>query len=303
MDRFDAMLAFTRVVELNSFTKASQSLDLPKSTLSAQIHVLEKRLRVKLLHRSTRHISVTPEGAAYYERAVRLLSELEETEAEVSRLATSPHGRLRIDLPATLGRRVIVPNLHDFMRRYPDIQLDVGCTDRQISLLEEGVDCVIRTGTSQDDWLVARHLGVTGMLTCASPRYLEEFGTPQTLADLARHRIVYFISPTTGKLQELKYLQRGKPVTATGLRQITLNDTEACVIATRGGAGLMQAPEYMVRQELTAGTLKQVLQDVPAPVLPFSLLYPPNRHLSVKVRVFADWAAALFASICPAARG
>jgi LysR family transcriptional regulator, regulator for bpeEF and oprC len=298
MDRFDTMLAFTRVVELNSFTKASVSLNLPKTTLSAQIHALEKRLHVKLLHRTTRHISVTPEGADYYERAVRLLNELEETEAALTSLTTAPRGRLRIDIPSALGHRVIVPALSDFMRRYPEIELEVCCTDRQVDLLQEGVDCVIRAGTSVDDSLVARRLGASARVTCASPDYLRQFGIPSIPSDLERHDIVYYESPRFGKVYGFKYIQDGNPVSIFGKRRITFNDSEACVLAALDGIGLIQFPEFIVREYIATGQLQAVLEDQQSEALPFSILYPQNRHLSTKVRAFVEWSVELFARRC-----
>lgn len=295
MDRFDTMLAFTRVVELNSFTKASASLNLPKATLSAQVLALEKRLRVKLLNRTTRHVSVTPDGAAYYERAVRLLNELEETEAVVTRLASTPRGRLRVDIPGSLGRRVVIPALGGFLKKYPEIQLEVGCTDRQVDLLQEGVDCVIRGGATIDDSLVARRLGTIKLVTCATPGYLKEFGTPTTLSDLERHNLVYYASPRTGKIYGFEYIQDNKSVTIYGQQRMTLNDSDACAEAALTGIGIIQMPEFIVRDHIDAGKLQVVLADHPAEKVPLCILYHQNRHLSTKVRAFVEWAAELFA--------
>ncbi len=295
MDRFDTMLAFTRVVELNSFTKAAASLNIPKTTLSAQVHALEQRLRAKLLHRTTRHVSVTPDGAAYYERAVRLLAELEETEASVTRLTTTPRGRLRIDIPGSIGRRVIVPELGSFLKRYPEIELEVGCTDRQVDLLQEGVDCVIRGGYSVDESLVARRLGSITMVTCATLAYLREFGTPVMPADLERHKLVHYASPKTGKAYGFEYLANREKLSIFGPRRITINDSDACVEAALAGIGLIQIPRFIVAGYLAAGTLTQVLQDQQTEELPFCILYPQNRHLSTKVRAFVEWTSELFA--------
>lgn len=296
MDRFDTMLAFTRVAELNSFTKASASLNIPKTTLSAQVHALEKRLQVKLLHRTTRHISVTPDGAAYYERAVRLLTELEETEAALTRLTTTPRGRLRVNIPGSLGRRVIVPALGDFLKRYPEIDLEVGCTDRQVDLLQEGIDCVIRAGALVDESLVARRLGSFRMLTCATPAYLREFGTPMTLADLERHDIVYYTSSKSGKVHGFEYLENGTEVTVFGRRRVTINDADACVEAALAGIGLVQAPTFVIGDCVAAGRLETILEHQPSETLPLWIMYPQNRHLSHKVRAFVDWTAELVAN-------
>jgi LysR family transcriptional regulator, regulator for bpeEF and oprC len=210
MDRFDTMLAFTRVVELESFTKAAMSLNLPKTTVSAQVLALEKRLRVKLLHRTTRRISVTTDGAAYYERAIRLLNELEETEAALHQATSNPKGRLRVDVPTPLGRLVIIPALQDFLKRYPEIQLEIGCDDRPIDLLEEGVDCVIRVGHPLDSTLVARRVGTMQFLLVASPEYLQTYGRPTHHDDLQRHQAVHFFSSKTGKVRNFVLEREGE---------------------------------------------------------------------------------------------
>jgi LysR family transcriptional regulator for bpeEF and oprC len=270
-------------------------LNIPKTTLSAQVHALETRLRVKLLNRTTRHVSVTPDGAAYYERAVRLLSELEETEATVTQLANTPKGRLRIDIPGSLGRRVVVPALGDFLKRYPEIELEVGCTDRSVDLLQEGVDCVIRGGPVYDESLVARQLGSIDMVTCATPAYLKEFGTPRTLAEIERHHAVYYASPRTGKILGFTYLKDGERVTFYGRQRMTINDSDGCVEAALADIGLVQTPAFIAKDYIRDGRLIAVLTDHPSLRISFCILYPQNRHLSTKVRAFVEWTAELFA--------
>ncbi|MFC5474748.1 LysR family transcriptional regulator [Paraherbaspirillum soli] len=296
MDRFDTMLAFTRVVELTSFTKASASLNLPKATVSAQVQALEKRLQVKLLNRTTRHVSVTPDGAAYYERAVRLLGELEETEAAVSQATIAPKGRLRVDVPGSVGRRIIIPALPRFFERYPEIDLELGCTDRPVDLLQEGVDCVIRGGEIVDESLVARRLGDIQMLTCASPAYFKKFGTPMATADLERHTVVNFLSSKTGKILPFEYLENGVKTAVLGQRRLALNDADACVVAGLAGLGIIQVAKFMVKDYLATGQLRAVFTDCKCETLPVYVLYPQNRHLSTKVRAFVEWTAELFAN-------
>ena len=294
MDRFDAMLAFTRVVELASFTKAALSLNLPKTTVSAQVLALESRLRVKLLNRTTRHVSVTTDGAAYYERALRLLHELEEAESSLSQATVSPKGRLRVDVPGSIGRRIIVPALGDFFERYPDIELEIGCNDRPVDLLEEGVDCVIRGGELQDSTLVARRVGSLKFLTCASPAYLERYGTPEKPADIERHLGVHYFSTKTGKIFEFDFNKDGVETTVSGIKRVVLNDGDACVAAALAGAGIVQLPTFMVQEHIASGELAIVLGTYLSENLPLYALYPQNRHLSSKVRVSIDWIAELF---------
>ncbi|MBF4989604.1 LysR family transcriptional regulator [Methylophilus sp. QUAN] len=295
MDRFDSMLAFTRVVELESFTKAAMSLNLPKTTVSAQVLALEKRLRVKLLHRTTRRISVTTDGAAYYERAIRLLNELEETEAALNQATASAKGRLRVNVPTPLGRLVIIPALPDFFKKYPEIQLEIGCDDRPIDLLEEGVDCVIRIGNLLDSSLVARRVGTMQFLLVASPDYLKTHGTPQTPDDLQRHQAVHFFSSKTGKVRNFILEQDGEVQEIPTIRKLAINNGDAIVAAALAGIGICQLPTFMVQGYLTEGKLDKVLGDNPAGSLPINALYPQNRHLSSKVRAFIEWVAELFA--------
>jgi len=294
MDRFDAMLAFTRVVELASFTKAALSLNLPKTTVSAQVQALESRLRVKLLNRTTRHVSVTTDGAAYYERAVRLLQELEETEALVSQATASPKGRLRVDVPGSIGRRILIPALDDFFRRYPEIELEVGCNDRPVDLLEEGVDCVIRAGELTDLSLVARRVGSLKFVTCASPAYLAEYGMPESPADIERHLGVHYFSPKTGKIYDFDFTKDGVKTAVLGRNRLMLNDGDACVAAALAGAGIAQLPTFMVQDHIASGELAIVLGTYLSENMPIYALYPQNRHLSSKVRAFIDWVAELF---------
>jgi len=294
MDRFDAMLAFTRVVELGSFTKAALSLNLPKTTVSAQVLALESRLRVRLLNRTTRHVSVTTDGAAYYERAVRLLHELEEAEASLSLATVRPKGRLRVDVPGSIGRRIIIPSLCGFFERYPEIELELGCNDRPVDLLEEGVDCVLRGGELQDSSLVARRVGSLRFLTCASPAYIERYGMPATPADIERHLGVHYFSSKTGKIFEFDFSKDGVETKVAGVRRLVLNDGDSCLTAALAGAGIVQLPTFMVQEYIASGELVIVLGTYLSENLPLYALYPQNRHLSSKVRVFIDWVAELF---------
>ena len=295
MDRFDAMLAFTRVVELGGFTKAAVSLNLPKTTISAQVQTLEARLRVKLLNRTTRRVSVTTDGAAYYERAVHLLQELQETEALVSQATANPKGRLRVDVPGSLGRRIIIPALRDFMDRYPDIAIEMGCNDRRVDLIEEAVDCVIRGGELTDLSLVARRVASLKFVTCASPAYIAEYGMPQTPADIERHvGIHYFSSTYNGKVFDFDFNKDGERTQMMGGKKVLFNDAEACTQAVLSGVGIAQLPTYIVQDYIASGELCVVLGTYLSEDLPLHVLYPQNRHLSTKVRAFIDWIAELF---------
>lgn len=294
MDRFDTMLAFTRVVELNSFTKASVSLNLPKATLSAQVLALEKRLRVKLLHRTTRHVSVTPDGAAYYERAIRILNDLEETEASLMQM-TAPSGRLRVDVPGVIGRRVIIPALADFYQRYPEIRLELGCSDRPVDLVQEGIDCVIRGGDILDESLAARRLGDIELVAVAAPSYLEKHGLPKHPSELEHHQMIGYVSARSGKVYGFEYIENGLKQEVHGQNRLALNDTDAVMEAALAGLGVAQISAFVACEHITAGRLVHVLPEVEAERVPLCILYPQNRHLSIKVRAFIEWSAELFA--------
>src|SRR5215469_8774589 len=188
MDRLQAMQVFTRVVDTNSFTRAAETLDMPRASVTTIIQNLEAFLGVRLMHRTTRRLSLTPDGAAYYERCVRILADVEETEQTFQDRNRKPHGKLRIDMPGSIGRLIVIPSLCEFHGRYPDIDLQLGLTDRPVDLLQEGVDCVIRVGALQDSSLVARRVGLFEGVSCAAPSYIERAGIPQTIEDLEQHK-------------------------------------------------------------------------------------------------------------------
>lgn len=297
MDRFQAMQVFTRVVDVNSFTRAAETLSLPRTTVTTTIQTLERRLGVRLLNRTTRRLSLTPDGAAYYDRCVRILADVEETEAAFMETARRPKGRLRIDVHPSIGRLMLIPALCDFHHRFPDIELAIGMADRPVDMVQEGVDCVIRGGNLPDSSLVARRIGTFQMVIVGAPSYLASFGEPGSLAALEEHFCVQYFS-STGRPHAWELVVDGKPVEAKIRSTISVNDSEAYVACALQGFGLIQVPRFMVQRQLEAGELVELFpQWKPAP-LPISVLYPHNRHLSPKVRAFSDWVAELFQQ-CP----
>lgn len=294
MDRLQAMEVFVRVVDTGAFTRAAGVLHMPKATVTTLVQNLEAHLGVKLLNRTTRRISVTPDGAAYYERCTRILAEVEETESALSHTKSSPRGRLRVDVPVTFGRRVLVPALPEFFARYPEIRLEVGCSDRPVDLIEEGVDCVVRGGIQPDSTLVARRVGSVEFLTCATPEYLARHGMPRHPHDLTRHRCVSYFSAKTGRIMEWDFNKDGERIELALEGSVALNDGEAYLEAGLAGLGIMQAATVMVKDLLARGKLKRVLADWQTDPLPIWIMYPQNRHLSAKVRVFVEWVAELF---------
>ncbi|VVQ29837.1 HTH-type transcriptional regulator DmlR [Pseudomonas fluorescens] len=295
MDRFNAMRVFTRIVELGGFAKAADSLQLPRASVTILIKQLEAHLGVQLLQRTTRQISLTLDGAAYYPRCVQLLADLEETEAVFSAARNNPKGLLRVDMPAGVGRLMVIPALPQFTARYPLIELEIGLNDRPVDLIREGVDCVLRGGDSLDDSLVARPLAMLDQVTCASPDYLKRFGTPQCLADLEGHQMVEYFSSSNGKRYGLEFMVNDQVQAINLPKQVSVNSADGYLAACEAGYGLVQTPYYHVARQLSEGRLSEVLRTVPTPGMPLTALYPPHRQLSRRVRVFVDWLVELCA--------
>ncbi|MBA3597120.1 MAG: LysR family transcriptional regulator [Methylibium sp.] len=296
MDKFAAMQAFVRVVEAGNFTKAADSMALPKPTVTRLIQSLEGHLHTKLLNRTTRRVTVTPDGAAYYERALRLLGEVDELEAGMSQAKANPRGRLRIDISASLGRLVLVPALPEFHALYPDIQIDLGVTDRPVDLIGENVDCVLRGGVLTDQSLVARRIAELHFIAAASPGYLKRHGVPRHPRDLETgHTVVNYFSSHTGRIFPFDFTKNGERIEIRGRHIVSVNDSNAYVAAAIAGLGVLQAPSFMLEVCIDRGELEPVLADWCVDPLPLHVVYPPNRHLSTKLRVFVDWVAELFA--------
>lgn len=296
MDRLIAMQTFVRVAELGSFTKAAEGLKLPNATVSMRVAQLEEHLQVKLLSRTTRRVSLTDDGAAYLERVQRLLNELEEIESHLAGATHSPRGRLRVDVPSATGRHVLAPALPTFFARYPQVVLEIGSGDRPVDLVAEGVDCVIRGGLTYDDALVARPLGAFQVVTCAAPSYLAQRGEPATPQDLHAHSCVNFFSAKTGRVFPFEFERNGETLEIIGPHRVAANDADTYLEAGLAGLGIMQAPRTRQLQELLdGGRLVAVLTDWSAGQLPLVVMYPRNRHLSARVRVFVDWVVELYA--------
>ncbi|GBQ85964.1 LysR family transcriptional regulator [Gluconacetobacter johannae DSM 13595] len=294
MDRFDAMRVFTRVVERRSFTLAAGDLGLPRSTVTDAIKQLEARLGVRLLQRTTRHVSPTLDGEAYHRRCLALIADLEDAEAAFG--GAKPRGMLRVDVHGTLARHFVLPRLPDFLAAYPEIELTMSEGDRLVDLIREGIDCVLRVGDLQDSDMVARRVTMLEEVTCAAPSYVARFGMPGDIAALDGHRMVGFRSSATGGLLPLEFMVGDVLRHVTLPSPVAVNGAESFVAAARLGLGLIQVPRYHVARDLEQGTLVVVLPDCPPSPTPVSLLYPRNRQLSPRVRVFIDWLAKLFAA-------
>jgi LysR family transcriptional regulator for bpeEF and oprC len=293
MDRMLAMQAFARVVEVGGFTKAGDSLQLSKTTVSDLVQSLEKHLGVRLLQRTTRRVTVTPDGAAFYQRCALILSDLEEAEASVMQARVAPKGRLRVDMPGALARLFVIPQLPPFLARYPDLRLELGMGLRPVHLLEEGIDCVVRLGMQSDSSLVSRRIGTMSFVCCASPAYLREHGTPRRPEDLPAHRCVNYVSNRTGRVMDWEFARGGQKVQLTLDGVLAVNDHDAYVVAALMNFGIVKVANYVAQPYLESGQLTEVLADWTAEQLPIAVLYPQSRHLSAKVRVFVDWVSEL----------
>jgi LysR family transcriptional regulator, regulator for bpeEF and oprC len=293
MDRIVQMRAFARVVETGSFTKAADSMDLPKASLTRLVQALEARLRVQLLTRTTRKVTVTQDGAAYYERTMALLSELEAIDQGMLHDQSKPRGRLRVDVTTLTGSRVLIPALGDFHERYPDIQIALGVSDRAIDLLVDNVDFVLRVGAVQDAGLVARRVGQIQFCTCASPAYLEKHGTPETPEDLDRepHQAVGYFSSRTGRVFPFVFHRGDERLEVEGRRRLDVNDSNAYVAAGLAGLGVVQLAKYAVQEQLTSGELVPLFPEWHHNAVPVYLVYSPNRYVSARMRVFIEWVA------------
>lgn len=297
IDQVAALRAFVRIVETGSFTQAAASLATPKPTVTKLVQQLEAHLRTKLLSRTTRRLAVTSDGAAYYERAVQVLADLEEMDASVTASQARPKGRLRIDVSAAIAQEIILPALGGFFESYPDIQLDIGTSDRPADLVAENVDCVIRAGTISDLSLVARRIGEMHMTTAAAPAYLQRHGMPEQPSALeAGHRVVAYFRARTGQPLPFRFTRGEERLEIMGRYQAAANDAATYLVAGLAGHGIIQAPYFMVCSHVKAGRLMHVLPEWGVPPIPLHVVYPPNRHLSTRLRVFVDWAAGLFAT-------
>jgi DNA-binding transcriptional LysR family regulator len=295
MDRFLAMQAFIRVVDSGSFTAAAEALGMPKATLTRGVQELEAHLRTQLLNRTTRRVGVTPDGALYYERASRLLVELDEVEGSLSQQGRAPHGKLRVDMPGTIGRSMVIPALPDFYARYPDIQLELGVSDRPVDLVAERVDCVLRGGEINDPTLVARRIGEFQLIVCATPRYLKLYGTPSHPGQLneARFPVVQYFSARTGQVIPDTLRRGDESVEVRGHAKLAVNDGDAYLAAALADLGVMVSATVMVEPLIASGQLVRLFPDWEMESIPLYIAFPPNRHISTRLRVFVDWVVAL----------
>ena len=305
MDRLDAMHLFTRIVERKSFTLASHDTGVPRSTVTSVIRELEARLGVRLLQRTTRTVTTTLDGEAYYRCCLSILADVDDAEGAFK--GVKPKGLVRLEAQGTLARHFLMPSLPEFFARYPEVELSMSESDRWVDVVREGVDCVLRYGELPDSDLVARRVTQLERLTCAAPAYLERCGCPshwrelearepeQQMEKLQAHRVVGIRPITSGRITPLEFLEDGEMRSLDLPATLSVTGPESYLAGLRLGLGIAQVPRFHVQADLASGRLVEILKSTPPPSAPVSLVYPRNRQLSPRVRVFLDWAANTFA--------
>lgn len=292
MSFIDDVRVFTRVAELSSFTQAADTLGLPKANVSLAIRHLEAALGVRLLHRTTRKVSLTQDGQVFYERGKDALADMDELQAMFQlQSAGTLKGRVRIDMSTVIARNVVLPGLTALLAEHPLLELEISSTERRVDLVREGFDCVVRAGKVQDAGLIARPLGALRMVNAASPAYLAVHGQPQHLADLEQHKLVHFVATLGARSTSFDYVLDDQDLVCAMAGQVTVNNAEAYQAACLAGLGLIQVPFVGVRELLAQGKLVEVLPQHTARALPLSLVYANRRNLSTRVRVVMDWLA------------
>lgn len=298
MDRIEQLGIFIRVAHSGGFTAAAKQLDVPRPTVSLAIQQLEKRLGTRLFNRTTRRVSLTHDGEQLLERALSLVAESEALEQHFHAQPSSLSGRIKIDMPSRIARRMVAPALPVFLERHPDVAIELGSSDRAIDLVHEGIDCALRVGDVRSESLVAQRLGHLRMANCASPGYLARYGTPQSPVDLPQHRMVgYALASKGSALWEWQVGEQlgGQLRTIAMPSQVSVNNVETYIACGLAGTGLIQIPAYDVQAHLQQGQLLEVLRQWPAPPMPVHIVYPHRRNISPRVQAFSRWLQELLA--------
>jgi DNA-binding transcriptional LysR family regulator len=289
MANIDAIKRFIRVAELGSFTKAADSLNLPKASVSLAVQQLENKLGTQLLHRTTRKVQLTPDGQVFYDRSIDVLAEVNELDSLFQTDDAEISGVIRVDMSNPIARHIVIPNLPDFLKRYPNLHIELSSTDRQVDLIAEGFDCVIRTGNPADSGLYARHLGDFNQANYASAAYLAQHGEPQKLDDLSEHWLIHYNANAVTKFDVFEYWN-GKVCQRIAMKsRISVNNVDAYQAACVAGLGIIQAPSMIANKLIADGKLLEVLKNYQAPAMPISILYPHRKNLAKRMHIFMDW--------------
>lgn len=283
------MQVFIQVMESGNFTRAAEAMNLPRSTISTVIQALEDRLRVQLLRRTTRRITPTHDGIQFLEVAREIVETVEASEQMFRSDPRQVRGRLRVDMPSRIGRRIVIPAVPGFLAAHPEIDLELSMTDRIVDMISEGVDCLIRVGELTDSELVCRKLGDVEIINCASPGYLAACGMPRGLDDMVRHCVVNYAPRLSSPKAEWEYVAGNTVKTLAMQRRITVDNAEAYIACAEAGLGMIQIPKFDVQDLLATGALVEVLQELRPPPMQLSFLYAKRRNLPPRIRVFQEW--------------
>ncbi|WP_394777577.1 LysR family transcriptional regulator [Undibacterium sp.] len=296
MDRLLSMKTFVRVVETANFSKAAEDMQMPAASASRMVQALEAHLKIKLLNRTTRNVSLTEEGRIYYERCLLVLSEIDDMEEEASGARTSPQGRIRISLPGSVAKSLLIPALPEFYKRFPDIDMELSISDRRVDLVEDGMDCSIRIGPVNDQLMVAKKVGEVSLIACASPGYLAQYGEPLSLPELAHHHAVHYQWSSGTRVRPWQFFTNGESELVSMTSQLAVNDADSYIACGAAGLGIIAGYQVILAPHIRAGVLKEILPAYRRPPVPVSVLYPPNRHVPHKIRAFIAWFGEVFAA-------
>ncbi len=298
VDKLNAIKVFCRVVETGGFTKAADALDMPKATVSKLVGDLEADVRIKLLKRTTRSVQVTTDGAAYYESVSRWLRELDDIDSAFDSGREKPRGQIAVDVSAWVASAILIPALPSFYAEFPNIRIELGVSDRTVHLIRENADCVIRGGPLHDQTMVGRLLGESRWMTAASPEYLERFGTPMHPNDLTNgHLLIHHQLAASGRPLPFNFVRNAEELQVDGASVLSVNESNAHLAAGLAGLGVLRSFEWKLRPFIASGQLMAFLEDWNPPPYPFHVLYPPNRFMNMRLRVFIDWLVKIFADL------
>ncbi|WP_054304083.1 LysR family transcriptional regulator [Gemmobacter sp. LW-1] len=293
MDRIDLYRIFARVIETRSFTRAADTLDMPRSSVSTAIAELEARLGARLLNRTTRMVAPTDEGAELYERCLVFLAESEELETMFRSASRRIEGRIRVDVPGRIGRLILAPALPEFLALWPGIRVELGMTDRAVDLVGERVDIALRVGPLRDSGLRARRVGEIAQINVASPGYLAEYGLPMSPDDLEQHWQVAYASPSNGRLMDWEWQEGGQTRSRPMSWRVSANSAEGYIACALAGLGLIQIPAYDVAAHLASGDLVEILRQHRPEPMPMHLLFPGSLRTMRRLTAFSDWMEAV----------
>lgn len=289
MDRIDLLRVFLRVAATRSFSQTADQLGMTRPAVSMAMQQLESRLGVRLLHRTTRNVALTVDGQALMSRAAALVDDMQDLEQRFRHEKQGVMGRLRVDMPGRVARRLVAPRLPQLLAQHPGLEIDLGSSDRSIDLVLENVDCALRVGPLADSSLVAKPLGEMALINCASVDYLREHGVPQAPQELSGHQIINYLSPTNGRVAAWDWLEDGKERSLDLPGRVRVNTAESYIACALAGLGLIQIPRFDVREHLDSGELVEVMPGFRPAGMPVNIVYTHRLHLSRRMQVFIEW--------------